>query len=103
MLMVSTDIVATKTIIEVKSLVTGSVVQSRHVGKDLFASLKSIVGGELSSYTEMLEDSKRIVKERLEQQAKKLGANAIVGLRFEMAAGQKSLELIGYGTAVIIE
>ncbi|EOQ08766.1 hypothetical protein IKC_06409 [Bacillus cereus VD184] len=103
MLMVSTDRVVTKTIREVKGLVTGSVVQSRHFGKDLFAGLKSIVGGELSSYTEMLEDSKRIVTERLEQRAKEIGANAIVGLRFEMSAGQGSSELIGYGTAVIVE
>ncbi|MBE7104251.1 YbjQ family protein [Bacillus cereus] len=103
MLMVTTDTVATKEITEVKGLVTASVVQSRHVGKDIFASLKSIVGGELSGYTEMLEDSKKMVRERLEQQAKEVGANAIIGLRLEMAAGQGSSELIGYGTAVIVK
>ncbi|ABS24110.1 YbjQ family protein [Bacillus cytotoxicus] len=103
MLMVSTGSVPTKTITGILGLVTGSVVQSRCVGKDLFASLKSIVGGELVSYTERLEDSKKIVKERMEKEAKELGGNALVGLHFEMAAGQGSSELIGYGTAVIIE
>lgn len=103
MLIVTTDGIANKNILEVKGTVTSSVVQSRHVGKDLLAGLKSIVGGELSSYTEMLEDSTKMVSERLIKHAQALGANAIVGVRFELAAGQGTSELIGYGTAVVVD
>lgn len=102
-LIVTTETIVNKKIIEVKGLVTGSIVQSRNIGKDILSGLKSIVGGELKSYTEMLEDSKTIVKKRLIQQAEQLGANAIVGVKFELAAGQGTSELIGYGTAVVIE
>ncbi|ASF28288.1 hypothetical protein WV34_05740 [Bacillus amyloliquefaciens] len=101
MIMTTTETVAGKQITEVKGLVTSSIVQSRHIGKDLLAGLKSVVGGELKSYTEMLEDSKK--KERLIREAEQLGANAIVGLRFELTAGQNTSELIGYGTAVSAE
>ncbi|MEC3654157.1 YbjQ family protein [Bacillus siamensis] len=103
MIMTTTETVAGKQITEVKGLVTSSIVQSRHIGKDLLAGLKSVVGGELKSYTEMLEDSKKAVKERLIREAEQLGANAIAGLRFELTAGQNTSELIGYGTAVTIE
>ncbi|HDR6247702.1 TPA: YbjQ family protein [Bacillus cereus] len=103
MVMVSTDTIVTREIIEVKGLVTSSVVQSRHIGKDIFANVKSIIGGELSGYTEMLEDSKKMVQERLQKQVKEIGGNAIVGLRFELAAGKGTSELIGYGTAVVLQ
>ncbi|MFD3448124.1 YbjQ family protein [Microbacteriaceae bacterium 4G12] len=103
MLIVSTDTIAGKTITEVKGIVTSSVVQSRNIGKDLLAGLKSIVGGELKSYTEMLEDSKAVVKERIITQAQDLGANAIIGFRFELAATQGTSEVIAYGTAVITD
>ncbi|WP_404328987.1 YbjQ family protein [Mesobacillus maritimus] len=103
MIMVTTDTVANKNIVEVKGVVTSSIVQSRNIGKDLLSGLKSIVGGELKSYTEMLEDSKITVKSRLIQQAEQVGANAIVGLRLELSAGQGTSELIGYGTAVVVE
>lgn len=59
MIMTTTETIAGKQITEVKGLVTSSIVQSRHIGKDLLAGLKSVVGGELKSYTEMLEDSKK--------------------------------------------
>lgn len=83
-------------------LVTSSIVQSRNIGKDILSGLKSVIGGELKNYTQMLEDSKKAVRERLVNQAEELGANAIVGLRFELSAGQGTSELIGYGTAVVI-
>ncbi|MCM3588008.1 YbjQ family protein [Mesobacillus maritimus] len=103
MIMVTTETVGDKKIKEVKGLVTSSIVQSRNIGKDILSGLKSIVGGELKSYTEMLEDSKTMVKSRLIKEAEALGANAIVGLRLELAAGQGTSELVGYGTAVVIE
>lgn len=103
MLIVTTDSIANKTITDVLGTVSASVVQSRHVGKDIMAGLKSIVGGELTSYTEMLVDSTDMVKERLIKEARALGATAIVGVRFSLTAGQGTSELIGYGTAVIAE
>ncbi len=103
MILVTTDTVPNKNIVEVKGLVTSSIVQSRNIGKDLLSGLKSIVGGELKSYTEMLEDSKTTVKSRLIQQAEQAGGDAIVGLRLELSAGQGTSELIGYGTAVVLE
>lgn len=103
MLIVTTDNIASKRIIEVKGLVTSSIVQSRNIGKDLLSGLKSIVGGELSSYTEMLDDSKQAIKERMIREAEGMGANAITGFRFTLAAGQGTSELIGYGTAVVVE
>jgi uncharacterized protein YbjQ (UPF0145 family) len=102
-LLVTTDTVANKKIVEVKGTVTSSIVQSRNIGRDILSGLKSIVGGELKSYTEMLEESKKTVEDRLIHEAEKIGANAIVGFRFELAAGQGTSELIGYGTAVVIE
>jgi len=103
MILVTTDTVVNKNIVEVKGLVTSSIVQSRNIGKDILSGLKSIVGGELKSYTEMLEDSKATVKTRLIHKAEQVGANAIVGLRLELSAGQGTSELVGYGTAVVIE
>ncbi|MDA1475445.1 YbjQ family protein [Bacillus sp. CLL-7-23] len=103
MLIVTTDAIVGKNIQEVKGLVTGSIVQSRNIGKDILSGFKSVIGGELKSYTGMLEDSKKMVKERLIEQAEAAGANAIVGLRFELSAGQGTSELIGYGTAVIVD
>ncbi|KAA6452772.1 YbjQ family protein [Bacillus swezeyi] len=103
MLIVTTDTIANQNIAEVKGIVTSSIVQSRNIGKDILSGLKSVIGGELKNYTQMLEDSKKAVKERLAEQAEAQGANAIVGLRFELAAGQGTSELIGYGTAVLID
>jgi uncharacterized protein YbjQ (UPF0145 family) len=103
MLIVTTETITGKHIVETIGLVTSSVVQSRNIGKDLVAGLKSIVGGELKSYTEMLDDSKKMVQERLVKQAQQAGANAIIGFRLELAAGQGTSEVIGYGTAVIVE
>lgn len=103
MIIVTTETIPNKNVVEVKGLVTSSIVQSRNIGKDILSGLKSIVGGELKSYTEMLEDSKVTVKKRLIQQAEQAGGNALIAVRFELAAGQGTSELIGYGTAVVIE
>ena len=103
MIIVTTPTVANKKIVEECGLVTSSIVQSRHIGKDLISGLKSIIGGELKSYTEMLDESKRTAKERMIQEAMAAGANAIVGFRFALTSSQGTSELIAYGTAVIIE
>jgi uncharacterized protein YbjQ (UPF0145 family) len=91
-------------IVQQLDVVYGSTVRSKHVGKDLFASLKNIVGGELTAYTELLEESRQEAVGRMIAKAEQLGANAIVGIRFStssIAAG--AAELFVYGTAVIVE
>ncbi len=85
-------------------LVQGSTVRAKHVGKDIFAGIKNIFGGELSSYTDLLNESRHESIDRMIDQAEQLGANAIINVRFStssIAAG--AAELFVYGTAVIIE
>lgn len=84
-------------------LVQGSTVRAKHVGRDLMAGLKNIVGGELSGYTELLEESRQEALGRLEQQARSIGANAVINIRFStanIAAG--AAEILAYGTAVYV-
>ncbi len=82
-------------------VVYGSTVRSKHVGKDLFAGLKNIVGGELTAYTELLEESRQEAIDRMIVKAEALGADAIVGLRFSTSSiAQGASELFVYGTAV---
>lgn len=103
MLMVTTDSVVGKEIVEVKGLVKGSTVQSKHIGKDIGASLKTIVGGELTGYNEMLVEARQIALGRMMDDAKKLGANAIVGVRLMSSAVMAgAAEMVAYGTAVVV-
>ncbi|WP_019673530.1 YbjQ family protein [Psychrobacter lutiphocae] len=89
------------TITERLDVVYGSTVRSKHVGKDIFASLKNIVGGELTAYTELLEESRQEAIDRMLVKAQALGADAIVGLRFSTSSiAQGASELFVYGTAV---
>jgi uncharacterized protein YbjQ (UPF0145 family) len=85
-------------------LVTGSTVRSKHFGRDLLASIKNVVGGELKGYTELLNESRQEAIDRLKAQAESLGANAIINVRFSttsVAAG--AAELYVYGPAVTVE
>lgn len=82
-------------------VVYGSTVRSKHVGKDIFASLKNIVGGELTAYTELLEESRQEAIDRMLVKAEALGADAVVGIRFSTSSiAQGASELFVYGTAV---
>ena len=84
-------------------LVQGSSVRSKHVGRDIAASLKNIFGGELKGYTELLSDSREEATERMMEQAKALGANAVLNIRYStssIAAG--AAEIFVYGTAVVL-
>lgn len=93
-----------KEIIQVLGYVKGSTVQTRHVGKDILAGFKTLVGGEIVAYTEMMNDARKIATERLLQDAEELGANAVVGFRLQTSqVMQGAAEIIAYGTAVIIE
>lgn len=87
--------------IEMLGLVTGSVVRSKHIGRDLMAGLKGIVGGELVGYSEMMEESRTIAIERMQKEARKLGANAIIGVQFSTSAVMDgAAEVLASGTAV---
>ena len=90
-----------KKIEEVLGIVTGNTVRAKHIGKDILAGLKNIVGGELQEYTEMLSDARKEALARMMKEAEKLGADAVVGVRFttsQTMAG--AAELLAYGTAV---
>lgn len=84
-------------------LVQGSTVRAKHVGRDFMAGMKNLVGGELKSYTELLVESREEALERMKAQARDLGANAVINVRFStssIAAGAS--ELLAYGTAVML-
>ena len=104
MLVVNTENVPGFTIREVKGLVQGNTVRAKHVGRDIMAGLKNLVGGELTGYTELLTEARRQAMERMLAQAQQLGANAVVNVRFATTAvTQGAAELYCYGTAVVIE
>jgi uncharacterized protein YbjQ (UPF0145 family) len=86
---------------EVLGLVRGSMIQSKHIGKDMMAGFKTIVGGELKGYTEMMEESREQAVKRMTDQAKMLGADAVIGMRFTSSSVmQGAAEVTAYGTAV---
>jgi uncharacterized protein YbjQ (UPF0145 family) len=93
-----------KAIIRHLGLVQGSTVRSKHAGRDLLAGLKNFVGGELRAYTELLVESRTEAVDRMVQQAKAAGGNAVVNIRFStsnIASG--AAEVMAYGTAVVVE
>ncbi len=93
-----------KTVVEHYGLVSGSTVRAKHVGKDIMAGLKNLVGGELKGYTELLEEARDESKKRMEAQARELGANAVINVRFNTSSiTQGASELYVYGTAVRVE
>lgn len=103
MIIVTTETVPGKNIDQVLGMVSGNVVQSKHVGRDIMAGLKTIVGGEIAGYTEMLTEAREVATTRMISDARSLGANAIVNIRFTTSAvGQGMSELLAYGTAVSI-
>jgi uncharacterized protein YbjQ (UPF0145 family) len=86
---------------ETLGLVRGSMIQSKHIGKDMAAGFKTLVGGELKGYTEMMEESREIATQRMLDQAKLLGADAVVGVRYTSSSiMQGAAEVTAYGTAV---
>ena len=87
--------------IEALGLVKGSVVQSKNFGKDFMAGMKTLVGGEIESYTDMLNEARQIATKRMVDEAEALGADAVIGIRFASASiMQSAAEMCAYGTAV---
>lgn len=100
MLLVTTEYITGKEF-EMLGLVKGSTVQSRHIGKDIAQGLKTIVGGELNAYNEMLNQARDLAISRMTEEAQALNADAIVGIRFASASiMQGAAEVLAYGTAV---
>ena len=93
-----------KTIVNFYGVVSGSTVRAKHIGRDIMASLKNVIGGELKGYTELLTEARGEAIRRMSHQAEDLGANAIVNVRFATSSvAQGAAELFAYGTAVTVE
>lgn len=104
MILTNIETIPGKSIVEHFGLVSGSTVRAKHLGKDIMAGLKNLVGGELKGYTELLHDSRQQATDRMVEQAQQLGANAVVNVRFATSAiAQGASELYVYGTAVRVE
>lgn len=104
MIIATTETIEGKRIVKTLGLVRGNTIRARHVGNDIMAGLKNLVGGEISNYTKMMAESREQSIDRMTEEAQSLGANAIVGVKFAtsmvMAA---AAEILSYGTAVVIE
>ena len=104
MLVVSTEFIAGHHVVRTLGLVQGSTVRAKHVGRDIAANLKSIFGGEIRGYTELLNEARAEAVGRMITSAERMGANAIVSVRFTTSSiMQGTNELYCYGTAVVIE
>ncbi len=103
MIVVTTDTVAGQEVKRTLGLVRGSSIRARHLGRDIVASLRNLAGGELYEYTKLLAEAREQAIDRMVEEAKVLGANAIVTVRFQSAEVSKgAAEMLAYGTAVIV-
>ena len=104
MIIVTTDSIPGKKVVNVLGYVSAGTVRSKHLGNDIGSAFKSLAGGELHSYTEMQEEARKIAIGRLIDKAKEMGANAIVGLRLTSSSIMSNAsEMVAYGTAVYVE
>lgn len=100
MLLTTTEIIPGKSY-EILGIVKGNMIQTRNIGRDIGQGLKSMVGGELSTYTEMMNESRAVATKRMVEEAEKLGADAVVMMRYSTSTVmQGAAEIIAYGTAV---
>ncbi len=103
MKLVSIDSIPGKEV-EVLGLVKGTIVQTKNIGRDFMAGMKTLVGGEIAGYTEMLNEARQLATKRMVDEAEALGADAIVGVRFGSSmVMQGAAEILAYGTAVKIK
>lgn len=100
MILVNTDYISGKEL-NMLGLVKGSTIQSKHLGKDISQAFKTLVGGELEAYNEMMNDARALATKRMIEEAEKLGADAVINIRYASAAiMQGAAEVMAYGTAV---
>lgn len=104
MILTNVNTVPGRKIVEHYGLVQGSTVRAKHIGRDFMAGLKNLVGGELKGYTELLSEAREEATRRMAEQARQLGANAVINIRFATSSvAQGAAELFAYGTAVRVE
>ena len=104
MLLSTTDTIEGKKIVKHLGLVKGNTIRARHIGRDIMAGLRNVVGGEISDYTKMMAESREQALDRMIEDAQKLGANAVVQVRFATSMiMQSASEILAYGTAVVVE
>lgn len=104
MIVVNTELIPGRNIVRVLGLVQGNTIRAKHLGRDIAAGFKNLVGGELRGYTELLIEARQQATQRMIDQATELGADAVVNVRFSTAAvTQGAAELYAYGTAVQLE
>ena len=104
MLITTTETVNSRKVVKNLGLVKGNTIRARHIGKDIMAGLRNVVGGEVREYTKMMAESREQALDRMIEDARNRGANAVVGLRFATSmVMQNASEILAYGTAVILE
>jgi len=104
MIIVTINEVPGKTIKKNLGLVRGNTIRARHLGRDISAALKNLVGGEITDYTKMMAESREQALDRMVEEAESLGANAIIGVKFTTSMiMQSASEILAYGTAVVVE
>lgn len=104
MICTTTDAIVGKKIVRTIGLVRGNTIRTRHIGHDLMANLKNLVGGEIADYTKMIAESREQALDRMMAQAVANGANAVVGVRYATSEMMEhAAELLAYGTAVVVE
>ncbi len=104
MYLTNTETIPGKNIVVCYGLVSGNTVRAKHIGRDIAASFKNLVGGELKGYTELLSESRQEAVDRMTAEAEFMGANGIVNVRFATSSvAQGAAELFAYGTAVRVE
>ena len=104
MILTTTETAPGQRVVAVKGLVQGNTIRARHIGRDIMAGLRNIVGGEISEYTRLMTESRMQSTQRMIEQAEALGANAVIGVRFVTSMVMSGAsELLAYGTAVVVE
>ena len=104
MMLVTTSTIAGKRVKKTLGLVRGNTIRARHIGHDFMAGLRNLVGGEITDYTKMLAESREQALDRMTEDAKQLGANAVINVRFSTSSVMNgAAELLAYGTAVVVE
>lgn len=104
MIVTTTETIAGKKIVRTLGMAKGNTIRARHIGRDIMALLRNIVGGEITDYTKLLAESREQAIDRMKADAARMGANGIVGVRFATSVLMGgAAELLAYGTAVVVE
>ena len=104
MTVVTTPNIPGKNVVRTLGLVRGNTIRARHVGKDIMAAMRNLVGGEVTEYAKLLAESREQALDRMAEQAEELGANAVIGLQFQTSVVMGgAAEMMAYGTAVVVE